>query len=119
MILIGVLFLSVLAVGGMLAFALRRITVDEVHTEQELEQPGPHRVSYVVPNGEDAAGVVAALTRSGYTAVGGMEHGVERVLVRCEAEQRADVRHVIEHVEQARSADPEMYVSHVRFDDER
>lgn len=119
MILFAVLLLSVLAVGGMLAFALRRVTFDEVQVEHELEQPGAHRVAYVVPPGEDAALVVAALTRAGYTAVGGMDHGVERVLVRCEADQRTDVRHVIEHAEQARSKDPEMYVGHVRFEDER
>ncbi|MGN6130502.1 MAG: hypothetical protein ACTHOK_09205 [Nocardioidaceae bacterium] len=119
MILFAVLLLSVLAVGGMLAFGLRRVTFDEVHAEQELERPGAHRVSYVVPPGEDAALVMAALIRAGYTAVGGQERGVERVLVRCEADQRADVRRVIEHAEQARSTDPEMYVGHVRFEDER
>jgi hypothetical protein len=119
MILFAVLLLSVLAVGGMLAFALRRITFDEVRTERERERDGAHRVSYVVPPGEDAALVVAALARAGYRAVGAFDQGVERVLVRCEADQRADVRRVLEHAEQARSADPEMYVGHVRFEDER
>lgn len=119
MILFAVLLLSVLAVGGVLAFALRRITFDEVRTEQELERDDAPRVSYVVPSGEDAALVVAALSRAGFTAVGHFERGVERVLVRCEAGQRADVRHVIEHAEQVRSADPERYAGHVHFEDER
>ncbi len=118
MILFVVLALSVVALVLVVALALRRFTLDEVGVEDDLEKPGTPMATYAVAPGEDAAVVVAALTGAGYQAVGGMEHGVERVLVRCRPEQRADVRGVIEHVERARSADPEMYVGHVRFQDE-
>ncbi len=106
-----------LAVGAFFAFGLRRVTFDEARTETRLTEPGAHTVTYRVPPGEDPSPVIAALHRAGYTVVGGIDQGQERVLVGCEERDRADVRRIIEEVERSVYKFLPAH-AHVRFEDE-
>ena len=109
-----------LVIAAFFAFGLRRVTFDEARAEARLHEPGAHNVSYLVPTGEDATPVIAALHRAGYAVVGGMEHGQERVLVGCEERDRADVRRIIEDVEKTAYKGQGLPVhSHVIFEDEQ
>jgi hypothetical protein len=110
---------GVLAVALVIALAMRKVTFDEARDEAALKEPGAHTVSYVVPNGQDASVLIAALTHAGFKAVGGMERGQERVLVACSEGDRGEVRRIIESVHEANFGGPELHVAHVRFEDER
>ncbi|HLN79177.1 MAG TPA: hypothetical protein VK204_19185 [Nocardioidaceae bacterium] len=120
MIVFGMLLVGVVVLSVALMLALRRWTLDEARTETRLHQPGAHTVVYAVPNGQDPAILMAALSREGFTAVSDTEGGQERLLVECPDEHdRAQVRSIIEHVDRAGFDGPEMHVSHVSFEDER
>lgn len=119
MLALVLVIVGLLAVVVILALGLRRATFDEAEAEVGLRQPGAHTVSYVVPTGQDASVLLAALTHAGFKAVGGMEAGQERVLVACDESQRGEVRRIIESVHEANFGGPEMHVAHVRFEDER
>jgi hypothetical protein len=120
MIVIAMLLVAFVVVGLLVAFALRRWTLDEARTEARLHEPGAHTVAYDVPAGQDAAVLLAALGRGGYAAVSDMHLGVERVLVDCPTEHdRAQVRGIIEHVHSTGFDGAEMQVGHVSFEDER
>lgn len=120
MIVIAMLVVAFLVVGLLVALALRRWTLDEAHLEARLHEPGAHTVIYDVPNGQDGAVLLAALDRAGFTAVSGMDRGVEQVLVDCPTEQdRSQVRSVIEHVHRTSFDGADMPVAQVSFEDER
>lgn len=120
MIVMGMLAVGLLVVGVLVMLALRRVTLDEARSENRLREPGTHKLAYVVPNGQDPAILMAALARGGFKSVSDMEGGVERLLVACPDEHdRAKVRSIIEHVDRAGFAGPEMHVGHVSFEDER
>lgn len=120
MIVIAMLAIAFLVVGVIVAFALRRWTLDEARTEARLHEPEAHTVIYDVPAGQDPAVLLAALSRAGYIAVSDMERGVERVLVDCPHEgDRNKVREIIEHVHRTSFEGAEMNVAHVSFEDER
>ena len=120
MIVIAMLAVAFLVVGVIVAFALRRWTLDEARVEARMHEPGAHTVIYDVPVGQDPAVLLAALDRAGFTAVSDMERGVERVLVDCPTEDTRDkVRSVIEHVHRTGFEGAEMQVGHVSFEDER
>lgn len=120
MIVIAMLVVAFLVVGLIVAFALRRWTLDEAQTEARMHTPEAHAVAYDVPVGQDPAVLLAALERAGYQAVSDMSRGVERVLVACPGEQdRAQVRSIIEHVHSTSFEGAEINVAHVSFEDER
>jgi hypothetical protein len=119
MIVIAMLVIAFLVVGTIVAFALRRWTLDEARTEARLHEPGAHTVIYDVPPGQDPAVLLGALSRAGYIAVSDTERGVERVLVDCPHEQDRDkVRDIIEHVHRTSFEGAEIDVAHVSFEDE-
>jgi hypothetical protein len=89
----------------------------ETAKEAQLHAPDAHLVSYVVPDGEDPALVMAALTHAGFTSVEDTTGRRERVLVECEEEDRDRVRNVIEHVRHRRY-DGAAVVDRVTFEDE-
>ena len=120
MIVFGMLLVGVVALSVALMWAMRRWTLDEARTEARLHQPGAHTVTYAVPNGQDPAILMAALSRAGFTSVSDIEGGRERLLVEYHDERdRAQVRSIIEHVDRAGFDGPEMHVGHVSFEDER
>lgn len=120
MIVIAMLIVAFLVVGLLVAFALRRWTLDEARFEARVHDPEAHAVAYDVPVGQDPAVLLAALDRAGYKAASDMDHGVERVLVPCPTEHdRAQVRSIIEHVHSTSFEGAEMNVAHVSFEDER
>lgn len=114
------LFVVLVAAGFALAMGLRRWMQDEVRSEALLRDPEAHALVYVVPDGQDPTILVAALSRAGFTAMGDMEAGVERLLIACpDEEDRAEVRSIIEHVNRSGFDGIEMHVGPVRFQDER
>ncbi len=84
------------------ARGVTRWAEDETGKEALLHAPDAHTVSYVVPEGEDPALVMAALTHAGFRSVEDVTGRRERVLVECEEEDRDRVRDVIEHVRHRR-----------------
>lgn len=120
MIVFAMVAIGVLVVVLALAFALRRVTLDEARTEAHLREPETHALRYVVPNGQDPGVLVGALAQAGFTAAAELEQGREVLLVECRHEEdRAKVRDIIEHVTRAGFDGPEMHVGHVSFEDER
>lgn len=115
----GMVVVGVFAVGVVLALALRSWTLGEAKTEARLRLPETHTVAYVVPEGQDPAIVMAALTHAGFVSVTDIEHGTRQLLVECTESDRAKVRSIIEHVDRAGFDGPEMHVGHVSFEDER
>ncbi|MGZ4428479.1 MAG: hypothetical protein ACXVXC_04560 [Nocardioidaceae bacterium] len=118
MVVVGLLLVGLIVVALIVLLGLRRWTFDEARTENRLRQPGAHTLTYIVPEGQDAAVLVAALVHAGYTSVTDVYGGFERLLVACEEKDRAQVRSILEHVDRAGFAGPEMHVDHVRFQDE-
>lgn len=117
---VGAMFaIGVLAVLLVLAWGLRKVVFDEGRTEDRLRLPGTHKLVYTVPPGQDPAVLSTALTHAGFTAVGVMEGGFERLLIECPEEARADVRSIIEHVTSTSIEGGEIHVGHVIFEDER
>lgn len=119
MIVLGMLLVGALVLGLVVALALRNATLDEARTEARLRDPGTHKVSYVVPNGQDVAVLVAALAQEGFTSVGDLEGGTELLLVECEPQERTQVRGIIEHVSRTGFDGAPMQVGPVAFEDER
>jgi hypothetical protein len=120
MIVFAMIAIGVLVVMLVLAFALRRVTLDEGKTEERLKRPESHALTYAVPEGQDPAVLTAALAREGFTSVAELEGGVEMLLVECRHESdRATVRSIIEHVSRTGFDGAEMHVEHVSFEDER
>lgn len=121
MLVIGALVLLVV-----LVMMLRSFTRAEARTETELSTPGTPTLRYAVPNGQDPAVLVAALSHEGYRSIGELVGGTEVLLVEClHAEDRARVRSIIEHVhrtafeaDNAFEGEP-LPVGHVSFEDER
>lgn len=118
---IGLLLTVVLiAAGTVVVVGLRRWMQEEIRVEAVLREPDAHPLVYAVPDGQDPTILVSALRRAGFTAMGDMEGGVERLLVACPDEEDRDrVRSTIEHVTSTGFDGVEMHVGPVRFQDER
>jgi hypothetical protein len=114
----GLLFLGLVVVGVVLLLALRRWTLNETHADSLLRSPDAHAVAYLVPGGQDPVGLMASLSRSGFVSMVDNAGGTERLIVACDAQERAKVRTLIEHVDRGRLESPEMHLEHVRFEDE-
>ena len=120
MLVIAMLLIAFVVVGLLVAFALRRWTLDEARTESRMHEPGAATVIYDVPAGQDPAVLLAALDRAGYSAVSDMDRGVERVLVECHSERdRHRIREIIGHANRTGFEGAETPVAHVSFEDER
>lgn len=115
----AVLLVALVVVGVVVMLALRSWTLEEVRTEAWLREPETHTLSYVVPDGQDPAILVAALAGAGFTARAEMRGGVERLVVACDEDQRDRVRSVIEAVHLTGFEGVEMHVAHASFEDER
>ncbi len=110
---------GVAVVTWALMWELRRVTFDEAREEARLRQPASSTLSYAVPDGQDPVVLTAALSRAGFTSLGVLQNGLERLLIDCpSADQRALVRSIIEHVRRTGFQGADMVVTHVRFDDE-
>lgn len=116
---IGIIFAVFVVLGVVIALALRSWTLDEAKTEKRLRSPDVHTVSYVVPEGQDVAVLMAAVRHAGFESITKTDGGTERLLVACDEQDRAKVRSILEHVHRVGFDGSEMYVDHVSFDDER
>jgi hypothetical protein len=94
---LGLLFLGLLVLSAIALAVFRSWTLDEGRTESWLRSPDTHKLTYVVPEGIDAAQPMAALAHAGFTCVVAAEHGNEELLIACEDADRAEVAEVIEH----------------------
>ncbi|HET8603669.1 MAG TPA: hypothetical protein VFM09_07050 [Marmoricola sp.] len=111
---VAVLVVVALVLPVVLVMTLRRWELDEAKVESRLRAPGAHKVTYVVPTGQDPAVLRAALSGAGFTSVVDEEAGAEWLVVGCEAQERARVREVLEHVEHTRF-EGTMRAEQVRF----
>ena len=75
-------------------------------------------MAYVVPGGQDPAGLMAALTHAGFVSVTDSTGGTERLLVECEESDRGRVRSVLEQVERRGIDGSRLPAGHVSFEDE-
>lgn len=122
MLVAAMILVGLLVLGAVLVWMVRRMTIDEAATDSRLHAPGSHALAYNVPPGQDPAVLVAALKRAGFTAIGEMQDGTERLLVDCpNPDERSTVRDVIEHERHTafENDGTEIYVGHVTFEDER
>ena len=115
----AMLLIGVLVLGAVLVWAFRRMTIDERNTEARLHEPGAHTLVYDIPTGQDPAVLVSALASAGFTAIGEMEGGFERLYVECpNPDDRAEIRSILEHMGPVHDGH-ETPVGHVSFEDER
>jgi hypothetical protein len=122
MLVAAMFVIGLLVLGAVVVWAFRRMTIDEASTESRLRAPQSHALAYTVPVGQDPAVLVSALKRAGFTAIGEMQGGTERLLVDCpNPDDRAQVRDIIEHERHTHFENDgtEIYVGHVTFEDER
>lgn len=122
MIVFAMVAIGVLALVLVLALALRRVTLDEAKTEAHMRDPHTHALAYAVPDGQDPAVLVSALSQAGFKSAAELERGSEVLLVECpHPEDRAKVRSIIEHVHRTsfEGSGGELQVAHVSFEDER
>jgi hypothetical protein len=116
---VGLMFVGLLAIGLVLMLAFRSWSMDDAEKESLLRAPQTHTVTYLVPEGVDAAVLLAALSHAGIAATTDLSGGDERLLIKCEADERTQVRQVIEAAERASLAELDLRVPPVTFDDER
>jgi hypothetical protein len=118
----GVVLLMVLVglvVGTILVnVGLRNWVARQSRTEARLLSPETHTVGYVVPEGQDPAVLMAALTSAGFEAIVDTSGRAERVLIACDDGDRTRVRAVLEDVHRTGFDGAAMRVEHVVFDDE-
>jgi hypothetical protein len=114
---VGILFLAAVVAVVLVMGAARRWVLDEGATEARMLEPETHALSYLVPNGQDPAALMAALAHANFTTSTDTHGGTERLLVACEEADRAQVRHVLEEANSAGSGGTRM-PDHVRFEDE-
>ena len=114
----GMLVGGIAIVGVFLLLALRRWTLAETRMDALLRSPGAPTVAYRVPDAQDPVVLMVALRRFGFVSVVDTGDGAERLLVACAAQERAQVRRIIEEVHSGGLDGPEMHVPHVRFEDE-
>jgi hypothetical protein len=113
MVLVGLVVVMVVA-----NIALRNWVSRQAGTEARLLSPETHTVGYVVPDGQDPAVLMAAVTRAGFEAIVDTSGRAERVLVACADSDRNRVRAVLEDVHRTGFDGAAMRVEHVVFDDE-
>ena len=114
---IGILFLLVLLGGALAMRGSRTWVLDIGATEVRLKDPQTHTLAYIVPNGQDAAGLMAALAHARFTTVMDSHNGAERLLIACEEVDRAPVRRVLAEANRVRPGGTGM-TAHVSFEDE-
>jgi hypothetical protein len=114
---IGILIL-VVVVGSLIAMrGSRRWVIDAGATEVRLQDPETHKLSYLVPDGQDPAALMAALAHTHFTTAVDTHGGIERLLVACEESDRAQVRQVLSEASSAGAGQTQM-TGVVRFEDE-
>lgn len=116
---IAMFVVGFLVVGVAVIAALTSWGRDEAATEARLHSPDTHTVAYVVPDGQDPAVLMAALTHAGFVSIADIVGGTERLLVECEESDRGQVRSILEQVERRRMDGSRLPAGHVSFEDER
>ncbi len=94
-----VFFFGFLVLGVTVLVFARSVSLDLEETRAQVLQPDAETLAYDVPDGQDPADVIVALTRAGYTAI--EDATACRVLVHCprgRAGDRRKVRLVLEQV---------------------
>jgi hypothetical protein len=90
-------------------------------TEEAPPGPGTETLHYRVPDGQDPAVLIAALSHAGYTSALDEAHGDAYVAVDCPAgrdRERARVRAVIGDADGTSLEGPEFTPDAITFDDE-
>ncbi len=117
-VVLAMVLVGLVVVGVVVSLGLRTWTLGQARTEARLLSPDTHTVGYVVPEGQDPAVLMAAVTTAGYTAIVDTSGGTERLLVECDEHARGDVRRVLEGVHSTAWDGSDSRVEHIVFDDE-
>lgn len=117
-VVLAMVLVGLIVVGVVVSLGLRTWTLGQARTEAHLLSPDTHTVGYVVPEGQDPAVLMAAVTGADYTAMVDTTGGTERLLVECEAHARDELRRVLESVHSPAWDGSDARVEHVVFDDE-
>ena len=112
---VGILFLAAVVAGVLILQVTRRWVLEEAATEARLTDPATHTFSYLVPNGQDPAALMAALAHAGFATAIDAHGGTERLLVACEEPDREQIRQLLVDAGSARSAT----ATPVTFEDEQ
>ena len=115
---LGLLVVGIAVLLAVVSVGIGRWSANEARKDAALHGPDAHTVTYVVPDGEDPVGVIAALTHAGFTSVEDHSGVHDRVLVECDPDDRERVRDVIAHVQHHRY-DGVTVAGRVVFEDER
>lgn len=111
--------LGIALIGLVIAFGLRGVVNQQERIERDLHGPEAKAVSYLVPEGQDPAVLVAALHTAGHAAITEERGGHTHLLVGCATPvDRTSVRSVIERVHTTSSDGVAFTVGTVRFGDE-
>lgn len=116
MVSVGLLVLAMI-----ILYLARSGSLDYERTRTQLRQPAAETLAYDVPEGQDPADVIVALTHAGYPAVEDLAGGTYQVLVHCPHGRQGDrsrVREVIERVCASGAIGHDQHAHAVRFADE-
>ncbi|MGZ4487290.1 MAG: hypothetical protein ACXVW1_05115 [Nocardioides sp.] len=114
----GLVLVALLVVSAAGAWFLRSWGRDEAATESRLHDPRTPVLAYVVPDGEDPAPLMAALTHRGFVSVVDTSGGSERLVVECPVTARALVRETLQQVAQRNLDGSVLPLRDVHFVDE-
>ena len=113
------LVIAALAFGIWINLYLRSWVATEARTEAHLRDPRTHAVAYAVPNGVDPVVVMRELSRAGFDAAIERVGDLECMRIECEADQRDEVRAVIEGAHLSAYDGTALKLGDVVFEDER
>ena len=98
---------------------LRSWVATEAESEAHMHDPRTHTVDYAVPNGVDPVVVMRELSRSGFKTAIERVGDVECMRIECEADQRDEVRALIEGAHMNAYDGTVLKLGDVVFEDER
>lgn len=101
-----------------LPWLLKGVADMEKDIEDHLLDPSTQKVSYLVPDGVDAAVLTTALGSAGYSSALALVQGDEHLLVECHPDERERVREVLATISRSAYAASGLTVGAVTFDDE-
>jgi hypothetical protein len=116
-----VIVLALVALAAIVLYVVRQQARQRERIDEELGARRSFTLEYAVPAGQDPTVILAALTRSGYTATVDPRRAHQHVLVACPAgadRERARVRATIESASVTAPEDGVPPAAEVRFVDE-
>jgi hypothetical protein len=93
----GFLLVVVIAIGVVIALAVRSLVFNEADLEADLHRPGASTLEFEVPVGADPAVARAALMHAGFSSQAELHQGREILVVACpEVGDRAAAERILD-----------------------